>query len=393
MKKTIKDYDLENKKVIIRVDFNVPIKDGIIIDDTRIRSSLETIQYAINNNAKVILLSHLGRIKEISDLGKNSLAPVAKRLGELLKKEVTFIPKTNGTDVENTIRNMKNRDIVLLENTRFEDLIDKKESSNDLFLAKYWASLGDIYINDAFATIHRSHASNVGIASYLPNGIGFLVEKELKALSTLENANRPYIVILGGSKVSDKIGVIQNLIVKADYLIIGGAMAFTFLKAKKIEVGKSLVEDDYLEYCQELLNEYADKIILPIDLVVSKNISDNSPYETVSVSNIREDDIGLDLGIETINNILGILESAKTVVWNGPLGYYEIKSYQNATNQVLLYLTDNHINTIIGGGDIVAASYQLGYQDKITHISTGGGATLEYLEGKQLPGLEIIDEK
>lgn len=393
MKKTIEDFDLNNKRVIIRVDFNVPIKDGIIIDDNRIRESLKTINYAIDHNAKVILLSHLGRIKNESDKEKNSLRIVATRLSELLKRNVIFISETRGPEVEKIISNMNNKDVVLLENTRYEDLPDKKESTNNQELAAYWASLGDIFINDAFGTIHRSHASNVGIASILPSGIGFLVANELDVLKTLDEPVRPYIVILGGAKVSDKLGVINNLIKKADKIIIGGAMAFTFLKAKGLNIGKSLVEDDYLSYCKDLMINYPNKLVLPIDVVVSNEISVASSNKTVSINNICDNEIGLDLGKETIDIIKNDLKDAKTVVWNGPLGYYEIPAYQTSTKEILKYLTENNINTILGGGDIVAASSELGYKDKVTHASTGGGATLEYLEGKVLPGLKIIDEK
>lgn len=393
MKKTIEDFDLNNKRVIIRVDFNVPIKDGIIIDDNRIRESLKTINYAIDHNAKVILLSHLGRIKNESDKEKNSLKIVAARLSELLKRNVIFISETRGPEVEKIISNMNNKDVVLLENTRYEDLPDKKESTNNQELAAYWASLGDIFINDAFGTIHRSHASNVGIASILPSGIGFLVANELDALKTLDEPVRPYIVILGGAKVSDKLGVINNLIKKADKIIIGGAMAFTFLKAKGLNIGKSLVEDDYLSYCKDLMINYPNKLVLPIDVVVSNEISVASSNKTVSINNICDNEIGLDLGKETIDIIKNNLKDAKTVIWNGPLGYYEIPAYQTSTKEILKYLTENNINTILGGGDIVAASSELGYKDKVTHASTGGGATLEYLEGKVLPGLKIINEK
>lgn len=393
MKKTIEDFDLNNKRVIIRVDFNVPIKDSIIIDDNRIRESLKTINYAIDHNAKVILLSHLGRIKNESDKEKNSLRIVATRLSELLKRNVIFISETRGPEVEKIISNMNNKDVVLLENTRYEDLPDKKESTNNQELAAYWASLGDIFINDAFGTIHRSHASNVGIASILPSGIGFLVANELDALKTLDEPVRPYIVILGGAKVSDKLEVINNLIKKADKIIIGGAMAFTFLKAKGLNIGKSLVEDDYLSYCKDLMINYPNKLVLPIDVVVSNEISVASSNKTVSINNICDNEIGLDLGKETIDIIKNDLKDAKTVIWNGPLGYYEIPAYQTSTKEILKYLTENNINTILGGGDIVAASSELGYKDKVTHASTGGGATLEYLEGKVLPGLKIIDEK
>lgn len=393
MKKTIKDFELESKKVIIRCDLNVPMKDGKIEDDNRIKESLETIEYAIYHNAKVILLSHLGRIKEESDKEKNSLLPIAKRLSELLNKDIIFISKTRGKEIEEVINNLKNGEVVLLENTRFEDLDGKKESNNDKELASYWSSLGDIFINDAFGTIHRSHASNVGIASILPSGVGFLVEKELNALSKLNNPNRPYVVILGGAKVSDKLGVIQNLITKADEIIIGGAMAFTFLKARGLEVGKSLVEDDYINFCQEIEKNYPNKIVLPVDVVVAEEIEEAKPSTNKLVNEINKNEIGLDLGSQTIELIKEILSTAKTVVWNGPLGYYEIKKYQTSTKEILKYLTENHINTILGGGDIVAASNKLGYKEKVSHASTGGGATLEYLEGKELPGLKVITEK
>lgn len=287
---------------------------------------------------------------------------------------------------------MNPKDVILLENTRFEDLDGKKESTNDIELGKYWASLGDIFINDAFGTIHRSHASNVGIASNIPNGIGFLVEKELKHLSKLENPNRPYAVILGGAKVSDKLGVIENLITKADYMIIGGAMAFTFLKAEGYETGKSLVEDDFISNCKELLKKYPNKIILPKDVVVAKEIGENQESITKKITDLSNDDIGLDLGTNTVNYLKEILKNVKIVVWNGPLGYYEIEKYQQATKEILKFLTENNIETILGGGDIVAASQELGYKEKVSHASTGGGATLEYLEGKKLPGLEIIEE-
>ena len=393
MKKTICDFDLTGKRVVIRVDFNVPIKDGMIQDDNRIRESIKTISYAVSRGSKVILLSHLGRIKTEEDLEKNSLKIVATRLGELLGKNVTFVPKTRGLEVEHIVASMNNGDVVLLENTRYEDLDGKKESSNDLELGKYWSSLGEIFINDAFGTIHRCHASNVGIASNLPNGVGFLVEKELNELSKLDNPERPFVVILGGAKVSDKLGVINNLVTKADKIIIGGAMAFTFLRAKGYSVGKSLVEEDLVDTCYQLLENFSDKIILPVDVVLSSEIGEEFPSKIRLVSDILDDEIGLDLGTNTIEIIKKILLEANTVVWNGPLGYYEIDKYQVSTKEVLEFLVNNNINTILGGGDIVAASSKLGYKDKVTHASTGGGATLEYLEGKKLPGLEVIQDK
>ena len=290
MKKTIKDFNLENKRVIIRCDFNVPIQEGKIIDDTRIKESLSTIQYAINQKAKVILLSHLGRIKSLEDLKKSSLLPVSTRLSELLEKQVLFIPKTRGREVEEAIANMQDGDIILLENTRFEDLENKKESSNDKELATYWASLGDIFINDAFGTIHRNHASNVGIASILPSGIGLLVEKELKELGKLDSPSHPYIVILGGSKVSDKIGVITNLVKKADNILIGGGMAFTFLKALGYKIGNSILDMQNVDFCKDILEKYQDKIILPVDCVCGKELSEETPMRAAHISDIHEDE-------------------------------------------------------------------------------------------------------
>lgn len=393
MTKTIKDIDIKNKKVIIRCDFNVPINDGKIVDDTRIRASLDTIKYALNQNAKVILLSHLGRIKEESDLKKNDLKIVATRLSELLNKEVKFINQTRGRQLENTIDSMKPQDIVLLQNTRYEDLNGKKESTNDLELGKYWASLGEVFINDAFGTIHRSHASNVGIASNLESAIGFLVEKELTILQELDTPQHPYVVILGGAKVSDKIGVINNLVTKADYILIGGGMAFTFLKANGYEVGKSLVDNENISYCQKVLKNYSDKIILPIDIKTAFEISNEAQVSIKKIADISIEDIGLDIGPETITLFESYLKDARIVVWNGPMGVYEITNFKRGTDSILTFLADNHIKTIIGGGDTAAAvSNNYNLKDKIYHISTGGGATLEYLEGKKLPGLEAINK-
>ena len=276
MKKTIKDYELSGKKVIIRCDFNVPIQDGIIKDETRIKASLKTIRYARKHNAKVILLSHLGRIKNEEDKTKYTLKPVAQMLSKLLRKKVTFIDQTRGEKLNKAVENMQNKDVILIENTRFEDLNGKKESGNDKELGKYWANLGDIFINDAFGTIHRSHASNLGIASNLPNGIGFLVEEEIKKLNKLiDKPRKPYTIILGGSKVSDKIGVISNLITKADYILIGGGMAFTFLKAAGFNIGSSLCEKEKLDFCKKMLDQYPDKLILPIDVITATEIKEN----------------------------------------------------------------------------------------------------------------------
>ena len=393
MKKTIRDFDLSGKKVLIRCDFNVPIIDGKISDNTRILASLDTIKYAIDNGARVILFSHLGRVKTEEDLVKNNLELVSVRLSELLNQPVYFSKETRGIELEDKVNSLKNGEVLLVQNTRYEDLEGKKESSNDLELGKYWASLGDIFINDAFGTAHRAHASNVGIATNLPSGVGFLIEKELNALSSLDNPERDFVVILGGSKVSDKIGLIENLVTKVDKLVIGGGMAFTFLKAKGINVGKSIVDVDNVDFCKRVLNEYSDKILLPVDVHVTSEFSNDVPSRNVSVNDILENEMGLDLGVESINNIIRLLESAKTVFWNGPLGVYEFEKYRLATKKVLEYLVSTEKQVILGGGDIVACASSLGYKDIVTHASTGGGATLEYLEGKILPGIDIIQDK
>lgn len=388
--KTIKDLDIDNKKVIIRCDFNVPIKDKKIVDDTRIKGALETINYCLDKNCKIILLSHLGRIKEESDLEKNDLSPVAKHLSELLGRKVIFSDKTRGEELENIINNMNSQDIVLIQNTRYEDLDDKKESSNDKELGAYWASLGDVFINDAFGTIHRAHASNVGIASNLPSAVGFLIEKELNALSELDNPPHPFVVILGGAKVSDKIGVIENLVTKADKILIGGGMAFTFLKALDYEIGKSLLDEENIEFCKKIMAEYGEKIVLPMDFAVTNEYTNDEEYRLKDVNNIAKDEMGLDIGTKTRELFENILKTSKIVMWNGPLGVYEFEKYKKNTDELLKYIVDNNIKAILGGGDIVAAAEVAGYKDKVYHASTGGGATLEYLEGKTLPGLEAI---
>lgn len=392
MKKTITDLDITNKRVIIRVDFNVPMKDGKIIDDTRIVASLPTIKYALGEQAKIILLSHLGRIKTEEDKEKNTLAPVAIRLSELLKRPVTFINRTRSKKLEEVVSKMKPGDIILIENTRFEDLDGNKESSNDPELAGYWANLGEIFINDAFGTIHRSHASNVGVASLLPNAIGFLVEKELIELKKLDNPEHPYIVILGGSKVKDKIGIIENIVEKADKIVIGGAMAFTFLKALGYNIGSSMLEKDSIPFCQRMLEKYPYKFLLPIDVQAAKDTNPKTPSRVVKINELAKDEIGLDIGPDTVRKIFAVLDKAKTIVWNGPLGMYEIPKYCYGTEQVLKIISKLQAVSILGGGDIVAAATKLGYKDKVTHASTGGGATLEYLEGKKLPGLEVIQD-
>ena len=392
MKKTIRDFDLNNKKVIIRVDFNVPIKDDKILDDNRIVMSLKTINYALDKSAKVILMSHLGRIKEEKDKEKNSLEIVAKRLSELLNREVKFINNTRGKELEQAINNLNFGEVLLMQNTRFEDLYGKKESSNDLELGKYWSSLGDIFINDAFGTSHRSHASNVGIASNLESGIGFLIEEEIEKLKlATDNPEKPFAVILGGAKVSDKIGVIKNLVDICDCILIGGGMAYTFLKSIGYNIGNSLLDSDSLEFCKEMLAKYNDKIILPVDSIVSKEFDKDITLKNNDC--FDDDDIGLDIGQKSIEIFKNKLKDCNTVIWNGPLGYSEIEKYSNGTKEILKYLSDKDKIVIIGGGDTASAAINFGYKGAFTHISTGGGASLELLEGKKLPGIEIIDEK
>ena len=392
MKKTIKEFELQNKRVLIRCDFNVPMKDGIISDDNRIVTSLPTINYALENNAKVILFSHLGRVKEENDLIKNNLKPVATRLSELLGKEVKFVSVTRGIELESAVNDMKNGDVILVQNTRYEDLEGKKESKNDPELATYWASLGDLFINDAFGTLHRAHASNAGIASKLPSGIGFLVEKELNELSRLDNPEKPFVLILGGSKVADKIGVIENLVTKADYILIGGGMAFTFLKASGIDTARSIIDEENLEFAKKMMEEHHDKIILPIDVNAFEDFNNDANNRYVEINSLNENEMGLDIGPNTIEKFTNILKTAKIVFWNGPLGVYEFEKCTEGSKKVLESLVLNNIPTILGGGDIVAAATDLGYKEKVTHASTGGGATLEYMEVKELPGLTCIPE-
>lgn len=394
MKKTIRDYELNDKKVLIRVDFNVPMENGNIVDDHRIVASLPTIRYAIENGAKVILLSHLGRVKTEEDIIINDLKPVATHLSSLLNVDVKFINSTRGEELESSINRMNNGEVLLIQNTRYEDLNGKKESSNDSELGQYWASLGDIFINDAFGTSHRAHASNVGIASNIPSGVGFLIEKELDVLEpAINKPERPLVVILGGSKVSDKIGVIENLVKVADYILIGGGMAYTFLYASGISVGNSLLDRDNVEFCTNILNEYSDKIVLPIDSVCAREITDDADTRTCFINEIKEDEIGVDIGYNTVKLFSQYLSQAKTIIWNGPVGIFEKEPFSNGTKGICEVLKDVEATKIIGGGDTGAAISVFGYEDYVTHISTGGGASLELLEGKELPGIAIIADK
>ncbi|EMW5676276.1 phosphoglycerate kinase [Enterococcus faecium] len=394
-KKTVKDIDLKDKKVLVRVDFNVPLKDGVITDDTRIKAALPTINYVLEQSGKAILFSHLGRVKTEEDKEGKSLAPVAKRLGELLGKEVTFVPETRGEQLEEAIRNMKDGDVVVFENTRFEDVDGKKESKNDTELGKYWASLGDVFVNDAFGTAHRAHASNVGIASTgIPTVAGFLMEKEIKFIGeAVEEPKRPMIAILGGAKVSDKIGVIENLIPKADKILIGGGMTYTFYEAKGIKIGNSLVEADKVELAKELIEKAGDKLVLPIDNVCAPEFSNDVETQVIE-GDIPDGLMALDIGPASVKLFADTLQGAKTVVWNGPMGVFEMSNFAKGTIGVCEAIANlEGATTIIGGGDSAAAAEQLGFADKFTHISTGGGASLELLEGKELPGLAAINDK
>lgn len=387
MKKTIKDYQYSDKKVILRCDFNVPINNGLITDDTRIIESLETINYLVKNNAKVIILSHLGKVKVEEDKKNNTLYPVYLRLKELLNTNVYFSEETRGEKLEKMIANLKPQDVLLIENTRFEDIPDKLESSCDKYLSTYWASLGEIFINDAYATSHRIHASNVGISKILPSAIGFLVEKEITKLDEIINeSTHPYTIIMGGKKVSDKTLVIDNLIKKCDYLLLGGGMCYTFLKAKGLNIGASIVEDDNLEYCKELLTNYPNKIILPTDIVTKDKLIKN-------VQSFCDEDLGYDIGPKTIDTFKDIIKKSQRIIINGPMGVFEDSNFANGTREIYETIKNNHIKTLIGGGDSVASVNILGYSNAFYHISTGGGATLEYLSGRSLPAIDIISDK
>ena len=398
MKKSIKDLgNLQGKTVLMRVDFNVPLKDGKITNDNRITAALPTIEYALNQGAKVVAFSHLGRVKEEADKASKSLAPVAVRLSELLGKEVKFVPETRGAELEAAIKGLKDGEILMFENTRFEDVDGKKESKNDPELAKYWASLGDVYVNDAFGTAHRAHASNVGIASNIGEGnsaSGFLVDKEIKFIGgAVDNPERPLVAILGGAKVSDKIAVIENLLEKADKVIIGGGMAYTFMKAQGKEIGISLCENDKVEYARELMDKAGDKLVLPIDTVVAKEFSNDAPSR-VAEGDIQADEEGLDIGPKSVELFKKTLEGAKTVIWNGPMGVFEMPNFAKGTIGVCEAIANlEGATTIIGGGDSATAAISLGYAEKFSHISTGGGASLEYLEGKVLPGIDSLSNK
>lgn len=394
-KKTLKDFDFNGKKALVRVDFNVPMSkenEGEIADDVRIRAALPTIEYLMDNGAVVVLMSHLGRPKGEAN-PKFTLAPVAKRLSELLKKDVAFIASDSVVDDEVVakVNELKPGEVCLLQNTRYRN----EEEKNDPEFSKQLAKLGDIYVNDAFGTSHRAHASNVGVSSIIPSAVGMLVEKELSVMGkALENPERPFIAILGGAKVSDKIGVIENLLTKVDTVIIGGGMAYTFLKALGKEIGRSLLEEDKIDLAKEIMEKAKAsgvKLLLPLDSVIADEIDKDAVTEIVDIDNIPKDKEALDIGPKTAELFAEEILKAKTVVWNGPMGVFEVKPFSNGTLAIAKALAEADAVTIVGGGDSALAVEVAGYKDKITHVSTGGGASLEFLEGKELPGVAAIE--
>lgn len=393
-KKTLKDLNVENKRVLVRVDFNVPIKEGIITDTNRIEASLTTIKYLIDNNAKVILMSHLGRPKG-EPKPEFSLKPVAQKLSEMIGQDVKFIDSDKVVDdsVIEESKKLQPKEIMLIQNTRFR----KEEEKNDQTFSKELSQLADLYVNDAFGTSHRAHSSNVGVSKFLPSAVGFLVQKEIEIMGkALENPERPFTAILGGAKVSDKIGVIENLLDKVDTILIGGAMAFTFIKSKGKNVGKSLIEEDKLDLAKSLLEKAQEKgvkIFLPVDFVVAKEMSEESDSKVINIDDFTDDIAGFDIGTKTIKIFDEEIQKSKTIVWNGPMGVFEIEQFSKGTFEIANSLVKSKATTIVGGGDSASAIAKSGNKDKVTHVSTGGGASLEFLEGKDLPGIDCIDER
>ena len=397
-KLTVKDVDLKGKKVLVRVDFNVPVKDGVITNDNRITAALPTIKYILEQGGRAILFSHLGRVKEEADKEGKSLAPVAADLAAKLGQDVKFIPGvTRGAELEAAVNALEDGQVLLVENTRFEDVDGKKESKNDPELGKYWASLGDgIFVNDAFGTAHRAHASNVGISANVDKAVaGFLLENEIAYIKeAVETPERPFVAILGGSKVSDKIGVIENLLAKADKVLIGGGMTYTFYKAQGIEIGNSLVEEDKLDAAKALLEKSNGKLILPVDSKEANAFADYTEVKDTEGEAVDPGFLGLDIGPKSIAEFDKALTGAKTVVWNGPMGVFENPDFQAGTIGVMdAIVKQPGVKSIIGGGDSAAAAINLGRADKFSWISTGGGASMELLEGKELPGLAALTDK
>lgn len=393
-KKTLKDLNVENKRVLVRVDFNVPIKEGIITDTNRIEASLTTIKYLIDNDAKVILMSHLGRPKG-EPKSEFSLKPVAQKLSEMIGQNVKFVDNDKVVDdsVIEESKKLQPKEIMLIQNTRFR----KEEEKNDETFSKELSQLADLYVNDAFGTSHRAHASNVGVSKFLPSAVGFLVQKEIEIMGkALENPERPFTAILGGAKVSDKIGVIENLLDKVDTILIGGAMAFTFIKSQGKNVGKSLIEEDKLDLAKSLLEKAQEKgvkIFLPVDFVVAKEMTEESDSKVINIDDFTDDIAGFDIGTKTIKIFDEEIQKSKTIVWNGPMGVFEIEQFSKGTFEIANSLVKSKATTIVGGGDSASAIAKSGNKDKVTHVSTGGGASLEFLEGKVLPGIDCIDER
>lgn len=392
-KRTVKDLDVAGKKVLVRCDFNVPQKDGVISNDNRIQAALPTIKYLIENNAKIVLFSHLGKIKKEEDKAKNNLKCVADRLQEYLPDtKVTFVPVTRGKELEDAVAALQDGDIVLVQNTRYE----AGETKNDPELGKYWASLGEVFVEDAFGSVHRAHASTVGIPTYIKeNGLGFLVEKEVKMLGkAVDTPEHPFVAIIGGAKVSDKISVIGNMLEKADKVIIGGGMAYTFMKAQGGKIGDSLCEDDKIELAKETLAKGGDKLVLPVDNVCADAFSEDANTQICASGEIPDGWQGLDIGPESVELFKKTLDGAKTVVWNGPMGVFEMDKFAKGTLAVCTAISElPGATTVIGGGDSAAAAIKLGFKEKFSHISTGGGASLEYMEGKTLPGIAVIGDE
>lgn len=397
MKKTIEDLQLENKKVILRVDFNVPISNNTIMDTKRIDEELPTIKYILSKNASLIILSHLGRVKTEEDKKTKSLEIVAKKLAQLLNRDVKFINENRSEAVTNAVKNLKPGEILVLENTRFQDLNNKAESNNDEDLAKYWASLGDVYVNDAFGTAHRAHASTYGISQYSKeSALGFLMNNEVEHLQKLlVGFKRPFVAIIGGAKVSDKIKVLEKLFELADKVLIVGGMAYTFQKALNRKIGTSIFEEDKVEMAREYLNKYKDKIVLPIDNAYVDEFADKTPkFTSPENPDIPDGNMGLDIGPESIKLFASIIKNAKTIFWNGPAGVTEFSNFEAGTKGIATAIAQNRdCYSVVGGGDSVTAINKLGYQDKFSFISTGGGASIEFVQGKKLPGIEAIQDK
>lgn len=394
-KVTIEDLQLEGKKVLIKVDFNVPIENGVITSNKRIVEAIPTIKKVVKEGGRAIVFSHLGRVKTEADKAKNDIKVAAIELEKLLGQKVIFVNDTKGAELENAIKNLKNGEVLMFQNTRWEDADGERESKNNPELGKYWASLGDVFINDAFGAAHRAHASNAGIANNIAeSAIGYLMEKEVSMLSkALYEAQKPIVSIIGGAKVSDKIKVIENLLKISDHVLVGGGMIFTFLKAKGLEIGKSLCQDEFLATAKDLMAKGGDKLVLPVDYKVSPEFKD-IPGEIVTDANFPKDKMGLDIGPKSIEKFAKILSGAKTVIWNGPMGVSEFENYKDGTEEVAKAIVNTPgVFSLIGGGDSAAAAIKLGFEKQFTHISTGGGASLEFMEGTELPGISCIDDK